>query len=366
MSDTDLTTFLSALEDHLRVVVADGVAEPLRTVDENLSGVAALCGSAVQSGGKRLRPRFAYWAWRVGAEPGAASGPLVGLAAALELLHAAILVHDDVIDSSEVRRGRPSVRAALAAGHRADAGWGDPREFGDHMALLVGDLLWSTAHDTFDAAVGGLPADVAHRTSGAFRGMRLEVLAGQMLELRAQAGRDYRAATAEKILRYKTSVYTVERPMELGLHVAGGATRDTAAAVHGYATAVGQAFQLRDDLADLFGTTDSSGKRGGDDIRSGKPTELLGVTLDRADPPEVEVLTAIVGRQTAGEDDIARAQQIVLSCGAVDHVRRHIADLVAGAERAIAQLAGVTDPQTREGLEAMLTECTELSFLPAS
>ncbi|MGE2836801.1 polyprenyl synthetase family protein [Mycobacterium sp. SMC-4] len=365
MPDTDQTTFLSALEDHLRSAVTDDVAEPLRGVDENLGGVAALCHSAVQSGGKRLRPRFAYWAWRVGSQPGAVSQALVGVAAALELLHAAILVHDDVIDSSEIRRGRPSVRAELAAAHRADGGWGDSREFGDHMALLVGDLLWSTAHDTFDAAVAELQGDAA-RLRGAFRSMRREVLAGQMLELRAQAGRDYRADTAEKILRYKTSVYTVERPMELGLLVAGGATQATAAIVHEYAAAVGQAFQLRDDLADLFGTTDSSGKQGGDDIRSGKPTELLGVTLDRAGAPEVETLTGIVGRATAGERDVARAREIVLSCGAVDHVRRHIADLVGVAERAITRLGGVTDDETRAGLAAMLAECTELSFMPAA
>ncbi|MGE2728009.1 polyprenyl synthetase family protein [Mycolicibacterium vaccae] len=364
MSDTDQTTFLSALEDHLLRTVTEAVAEPLRAVDRELDGIAGLCHSAVQAGGKRLRPRFAYWAWRVGAAPGVAAGPLVGLGAALELLHAAILVHDDVIDSSEVRRGKPSVRAALAAEHRAEAGWGDSREFGDHMALLVGDILWSTAHDTFDAAVAGLPADVAQRTSRAFRSMRVEVLAGQLLELRAQAGRDYRAATAEKILRYKTSVYTVERPMELGLLVAGVTAPDIAAAVHDYAAAVGQAFQLRDDLADLYGTTDSSGKRGGDDIRSGKPTELLGFTLDRAGAAEVDSLTAIVGRQDAGDDEIARARQIVLGCGAVDHVRGRIADLVGTAEGAIERLAGIADAPTRAGLEAMLTECTELSFLP--
>jgi geranylgeranyl diphosphate synthase type I len=363
--DTDQTSFLSALEDHLHAVVRESVVAPLQSVDEQLDEVAGLCRSAVQSGGKRLRPRFAYWAWRVGAAAGADPRPLVGPAAALELLHAAILVHDDVIDRSEVRRGQPSVRAALAAGHRSAAGWGDPTDFGDHMALLVGDLLWSAAHDTFDDAVGGLPTDLARGASRVFRAMRAEVLAGQLLELRAQAGRDYRAATAEKILRYKTSVYTVERPMELGLQVAGAADPVTVAALRDYAGAVGQAFQLRDDLADLFGTTETSGKRTGDDIRAGKPTELLGVALNLASGPQVDALTGIVGRATADEADIADVQQIMLACGAAEHVRRHIADLVATADHALTRVAGDADAGALAGLEEMLVECTELSFVPA-
>ncbi|WP_232375256.1 polyprenyl synthetase family protein [Mycolicibacterium baixiangningiae] len=366
MPDTDQTEFLSALEGHLRAVVTDAVAEPLLSVDRNLVAVAAVCESAVQSGGKRLRPRFAYWAWRVGASADAAPQPLVGLAAALELLHAAILVHDDVIDSSEVRRGRPSVRAALAARHRAGARWGDPTEYGDHMALLVGDLLWSAAHDTFDDAVADLPADIARRTSRVFRSMRLEVLAGQLLELQAQAERDYDAATADKILRYKTSAYTVERPVELGLTLTGTASAATAATLGEYARAVGQAFQLRDDLADLFGTTKTSGKQTGDDIRAGKPTELLGAAYDLADGEDIRTLTAIVGDASADPAAIAEVQRIALQCGAADRVGRRIADLVVIAHQAVAELASTADVTTLAGLSEMLAECTELSFLPTA
>lgn len=364
MPDTDQTEFLSALEDRLNTVVDNTVAEPLCAVEAGLGTFAALCHSAVQSGGKRLRPRFVYWAWRVCAPADAPPQTLIRLAAALELLHAAILVHDDVIDGSEVRRGQPSVRAALAARHRAGSGWGDARQYGDSMALLVGDLLWSAAHDTFDDAVAGLPREIARRTSRAFRSMRVEVLAGQLLELRAQAARDYDAETAEKILLYKTSAYTVERPVELGLALAGTASPATAETLREYACAVGQAFQLRDDLADLFGTTETSGKKTGDDIRAGKPTELLGASLDLAEGSDVDTLTRIVGDATADEAAIAEVQRIVLQCGAADRVRRRIADLVVIAHRAIADLSETADVSALAGLSEMLAECTELSFLP--
>lgn len=363
MSDSDQAEFLSALEDRLDTVVREAVAEPLRSIDPGLDPVATLGRSAVQAGGKRLRPRFAYWAWRVGAAPDADLEPLVGLGAALELLHAAILVHDDVIDASEVRRGQPSVRAALAARHRTDAGFGDHREYGDHVALLIGDLLWSTAHDTFDDAVTDLPADVARRTSRVFRTMRLEVLAGQLLELQAQARRDHDAATAEKILHYKTSAYTVERPVDLGLAVAGTPAPDTSAALGTYAAAVGRAFQLRDDLADLFGTTKTSGKQTGDDIRAGKPTELLGAAYDLAEGADAATLVRIVGDATADAAAIAEVQRIVLACGAADRVGQRIADLVDVARSAVADVSATAGPGAPAGLEAMLVECTELSFL---
>ncbi|WP_286149450.1 polyprenyl synthetase family protein [Mycobacterium sp. IS-1496] len=366
MPDTDQTEFLAALEDCLHTVVRDRVAEPLQAIDEGLSSVATLCGSAVQSGGKRLRPRFAYWAWRVGAPADAAPQPLVLLATALELLHAAILVHDDVIDASEVRRGQPSVRAALADRHCTDGGSGDAKAFGDHMALLIGDLLWSAAHDTFDDAVAGLPERAARRTTRAFRTMRVEVLAGQLLELRAQAARDYHADTAEKILRYKTSAYTVERPVELGLELAGSASPGTAEMLREYAGAVGQAFQLRDDLADLFGTSETLGKQTGDDIRAGKPTELLGAALELATGPQVDALTEIVGDPSADQARIAEVQRIVLRCGAADRVRRRIADLVTTAHRTIADLSASADVTALAGLSEMLAECTELSFLPTA
>lgn len=363
--DTDQTQFLTDLEDHLRAVVRDTVAEPLCSIDGGLDAVAAFCGSAAQAGGKRLRPRFAYWAWRVGAPVDAPRPPLVGLAAALELLHAAILVHDDVIDASELRRGQPSVRAALADRHRSAAGWGDAVQFGDNMALLVGDLLWSAAHDAFDDAVAGVADEVRQRTVRAFRAMRVEVLAGQLLELRAQAARDYAAETAEKILRYKTSAYTVERPVELGLELAGGGSPATARTLREYAGAVGQAFQLRDDLADMFGTPDTIGKTPGDDVRSGKPTELLGATMELAPAPDVEILSGIVGDAAADRTAIAEVQRIVLACGAADRVRRRIGDLVVTAHRAIADLSQAADVKTLAGLSEMLAECTELSFLPA-
>lgn len=365
MRDNDeIAAFLAALEERLAVSVTDAVVEPMRVIDVHLDVVAQLGMSAVTAGGKRLRPRFAYWAWRVADESGADTGPIVRLAASLEILHAAILVHDDIVDGSELRRGQPSVRASLAGQHR-DQGWsGDPVEFGDHTALLVGDLLWSAAHDEFDDAVSGLPPARQRAMSRVVRSMRVEVISGQLLELRAQAGHRYDAATASQIRRYKTSAYTVERPVELGLGLAGSASPATAQTLNDYARAVGHAFQLRDDLADLFGSTETSGKSAGDDIRSGKPTELLGMAVELATGSDARTLSGVVGDAAADPAAIAEVRRIMLGCGAADHVTRRIAELVAVADQSITNLPRSADPSPHSALRELLAECTDVSFMP--
>ena len=365
MTDDAVKFFLASLEERLESAVTSTVGAPLKAVDAGLEPFADLCLSAVKSGGKRLRPRFAFWAWRAVAPAGASRAPVIDLAAAVELLHAAILVHDDVIDDSDVRRGQPSVRAALAARHRARGGSGDARQFGDHLALLVGDLLWSAVHDTVDLAVEPLAPAARRRVRSAFAAMRVEVLAGQFLELQAQADRDYAAATAGKIQRYKTSSYTVLRPVHLGLELAGtphGAAPD---ALQRYAVAVGRAFQLRDDLSDLFSTTADSGKRVGDDIRGGKPTELLGATLELADAADRATLTKAVGDESADETVIAEVQRVMLRTGATARIHDHIDELVSSARAAIEDLRPHTEAAVCIGLSDMLAECTDLSFLPA-
>ena len=361
----DTTGFLTAVQDRLRSVVVTEVADRLVGIDDELEPFAQVCLTAATSGGKRLRPRFAFCAWQLGAVDRSSTRAVVQLSSALELLHAAILVHDDIVDGSELRRGRPAARTVLADRHRQQRWWGDASSFGDETALIVGDLLWSAAHDEFGKATAGLDPALHHRITETFRSLRVEVLAGQLLELRAQSARDFRGGTAEKILQYKTASYTVVRPIELGLMLSGADSEDLAAPLGRYASAVGQAFQLRDDLSDLFGSVASSGKRIGDDIRTGKPTELLGTALALADDGDLTILEKTVGDLSADEHDIGEIQRIALRSGAAQRIRRRIDDLAAGADRALDELPGAADPAVVRSLRELLVECTEVSFLVA-
>jgi geranylgeranyl diphosphate synthase type I len=358
----DDVTFVTAVEDKLRAIVTVSIAEALTAIDSELEPYAALCTSAVTAGGKRLRPRFAYWGWRAGNADAGTWSHIVTIGAALELLHAAILVHDDIIDSALLRRGLPSVRAALADTHRRCQWAGEAIDFGDHAALLLGDLLWACAQDAMADATAELPAAGRAEVTQQFRAMRLEVMAGQLLELDAQAAQLLTDEAADKILTYKTSRYTVERPVALGLTVAD-ASPGTTAALGRYSAATGRAFQLRDDLNDLYGPTDTSGKIVGGDIRDGKPTELLGTALRLANEAQRQRLADVVGDPHAGQSAIDDVKKIVLDTGAVAAIEHRVGELAATASQALREPGADLSATVHDAFHGLLDECTDLSFL---
>ena len=211
---------------HVRSQVGQVVAEFLAQQRAVLPGAAAELRpgmdalDALLAGGKRLRPAFCYWGWR---GTGAADGPeVLAAAAALELLHAAALVHDDVMDGSDTRRGQPSLHQRFAAYH-AERGWrGSAAAFGTGAAILLGDLLLCWTDELF--AASGLAPDALARGRPVLDLMRGEVMAGQYLDLVAQASGDSSVAGALRVVEYKTARYTIERPLHLGAALAGPAS----------------------------------------------------------------------------------------------------------------------------------------------
>jgi geranylgeranyl diphosphate synthase type I len=217
----------AAALDAIRDQVGQALADFLRRQRGVLPGAAAelLPGldalSGLLAGGKRLRPAFCYWGWR---GTGAADGPqIMTAAAALELLHASARVHDDLMDSSDTRRGQPSLHRRFAAQH-AEHGWrGSAESFGTGAAILMGDLLLSWTDEMFHAS--GLAPEALARGQRVLDLMRSEVMAGQYLDLLAQATGDGSVASAMRVVEYKTAKYTIERPLQLGAALAGSQPR---------------------------------------------------------------------------------------------------------------------------------------------
>jgi geranylgeranyl diphosphate synthase type I len=204
------------------------------------------------SGGKRLRAAFCYWGWR--GAGGADCAEIVNAATGLEFFQAAALLHDDVMDGSAIRRGRPAMHRHVAGMHTA-LGWsGDSARFGEAAATLAGDLclVWS---DELLATSGLSPAQrAAGRTT--FDTMRTQLMGGQYLDVLEQAAADQQAGAgverALQVLRYKSAKYTVEHPLLLGASMAG-ASPDVLAGLSAYGLPLGEAFQLRDDVLGVFG-----------------------------------------------------------------------------------------------------------------
>lgn len=314
--------------------------------------IAELVGlaRAFTEGGKRLRPAFCCWGY-LAARGGSEVPPeVVRAAASLDLLHVSALVHDDVMDGSDTRRGRPAAHVELAGAHAARAGRGDAAEFGRAGAILLGDLLLMWSAELFDTCGAAEPALAAARPLLA--AVRAEVTAGQYLDITAQtrqplaARRDPAGVLAQvrRVVEFKTARYTVVRPLQLGAALGGGSP-ELRAALAGYGSPLGRAFQYRDDVLGVFGDEALTGKPAGDDLREGKLTALVAEAMSRLDDRGAARLDGMLGRELSAAE-VADARSLITGCGASAAVE---AEIDAAAAQAVAALAGVPEP-ARTGL----------------
>jgi geranylgeranyl diphosphate synthase, type I len=306
----------------------------------------ALIGAAHRSvaGGKRLRAAYCYWGWRAAGGSPEDDRPVIA-GSALEWLQASALVHDDVIDESDTRRGRPAAHRAFAARHRDRGFRGDARHFGVGAAVLLGDLMLSWADESFGACRAGTSGAAA---AAHFDACKSEVVAGQFLDVVAEAAADPTVESAMRVVRYKAAKYTVERPLLIGATLAG-AGRELVAALSGFGLPVGEAFQLRDDVLGALGDASVTGKPAGDDLRAGKRTVLVARAYERADPTQREVLDTLVGDGELAADGVDRVREIIRSTGALAAVEAHIADLYDAALHAL-DAAPLVDEAARKPL----------------
>lgn len=316
-----------ALEEFVEAEVAE-----LLALDGELATVADQMRISV-SGGKRIRPTFCYWGWRAAGQPD--TDAIVRAAAALELVHAAAIVHDDIIDRSPLRRGRPTAHERL----------------GDALAMMIGDLLMAWAGQLFHTS--GLPRAFLARAVPLWTAMARELVAGECLEiLRTGAAPDLARSLA--IVRFKTGSYTVERPLQIGA-VLAGASPATLAALAAYARPLGEAFQLRDDLLGVFGDPARTGKSFFDDLVGRKPTALLALTLAGAGEPDRRRLRDLLdGPLTPA--DAAEIRDIMLRSGARAEVQQMIKERAQLAQAALEKTRPA--PDAADALTRLIYEVT--------
>ena len=291
-----------------------------KEVDSNLSDPFVSLEELVFSGGKRLRPAFFYWA-HVGAGGDPDSSQAIDIAAAIEMLHAFALAHDDVMDRSESRRGEPSIWQRFANLHNSEKWQGNSVHFGEAVAILVGDL----AHVLADK----LMAHPSTTVSDLWEELRLEVNIGQYLDVLSGAKGKFDHVSARKILEYKTGRYSVQRPLQLGAALAGR-YEEFLEMFTTFGQPVGVVFQLRDDLLGVFGNTEKTGKPTGDDLREGKPTPLMAEAFARASTRQKSILRKI-GNRGLSLEDISRIQDVVEETGAMGVIEKEIKDLTGTA-----------------------------------
>ena len=266
------------------------------------------------AGGKRLRPAFCYWGYAAGG--GEPDGRIVSAAASLELLHTFALVHDDVMDNADERRGEPTVHAKR----------------GPNVAILVGDMALVLADDAFMAS--GFDEKDLHRAFGVYSRMRRQVIAGQYLDLQA-ADMDIDEPTARRIAVLKSGSYSIEQPLVMGACLAG-ATDEVLEHLASFGRPLGEAFQLRDDLLGTFGERSVLGKSIDSDIREGKRHVLYAKALESLRGEEREFFVSRWGGGgRLSPEDVDRLRDLVASSGARSATEELVAQLVSEAESAL-------------------------------
>lgn len=303
--------------------------------DPELGGFARTARDCVLAGGKRLRPTFAYWGWCGLAGSGAPLAPVVPAFAALELLHTFALVQDDMMDASGTRRGRPAAHRILAMQHSRAGRTGDPQRFGTAAAMLLSDLCLVWADRLL--ATSSVPATAVLAARRCYDAMRVETIAGQYLDVLSEgAASGWSERRALWVARYKTASYTVLRPLCFGAALTGQPVpARITAAYTAYGGAVGEAFQLRDDLLGVYGDPAVTGKPAGDDLRSGKPTLLLMTARRLATPAQRAELVRTLSASNHNDLDIDRLAQLIAATGAVDRIEDMIHARVTAARAAI-------------------------------
>ncbi|MGA4507092.1 polyprenyl synthetase family protein [Propionibacteriaceae bacterium G1746] len=309
------------------------------------------------AGGKRFRPAFCYWGHVAVAGVPDPDEWLLTASASLDVLHVSALVHDDVMDASDTRRGVPAAHRQFEAWHAQSGGRGESGAFGRAGAILLGDLLLVWSGEMF--AHADLPPATRDRASRLLEAMRAEVTCGQFLDivsqtrllstgdpldperLREELDRVYR------VVDYKSARYSVRHPLQIGAAL-GGADEVTLARLADYGSLVGRAFQFRDDLLGVFGDEAVTGKPAGDDLREGKRTVLVAHALAKAPRARAEQLDAMLGDPDLDSAAIDTAREIIVEAGADVAVEQEISDSV---DRALTALEGAD--LTSEGRVAL-------------
>jgi geranylgeranyl diphosphate synthase type I len=303
-------------------------------------------------GGKRFRALFCYWGWQAvsggptGFDPLDERAPdelhaVVLAASALELFHAAALVHDDIMDNSDIRRGQPAAHRRFEALHTEGRWVGSARGFGQSAALLLGDLLLGWSDELFDTGIQLLGSARSRETARlVFNTMRTEVALGQYLDiLDERAWRSFPEADqltrAHRVLVYKSAKYSIEAPLAIGASLGGG-TEEQLTALRDFGLPLGIAFQLRDDMLGVFGDSELTGKPSGDDLREGKRTMLVAIARAKLPKNAANLLDELLGDPDLTAQQISMLQASIRDCGAVQEIEKVIDHNVRRALAAIA------------------------------
>lgn len=348
---------LSQLRLDINAALFDFTAKQGRALQEigsELSPVATALTEFINDSGKRFRPLFAYLGYLAGGNESRTE--ILRACTSLELVHVCALIHDDVMDGSDTRRNKPAIHRRFETMHREQGLRGDCEKFGHAAAILLGDLALVWADRMLHES--GINQSEFLNCQDVFCDMRDELMAGQYLDVLEGALATTSVERSMKVARYKSGKYSIERPLHFGAALAN--RKNLFPTFSNYGLPLGEAFQLRDDILGVFGDPSITGKPAGDDLREGKRTVLVAMTMDRVNTEKREKLNQALGNSSISESEISELQSIIEASGAKDEVEKLITELT---EKAISALQeSQLDPSIATALNQMAIIATQRSL----
>ena len=354
MDLNDIRGLTDAINGELRLFFERESAY-LSDIGSELEPVADSIGHFLLDSGKRLRPLFAAIGY-LGVGGGITPQAIKALSS-LELVHVCALMHDDVMDASDTRRGAPSIHKQFEELHRTNNLHGRSAQFGVASAILLGDLalIWSAKmlHES------GLASDQILQSLPIYDEMRVELMAGQYLDVYEQALASESLERSLKVARYKSGKYSIERPLHFGATLAPKYSQEQLNVYSRYGLPLGEAFQLRDDVIGVFGDPAITGKPAGDDLREGKRTVLIAITSSEVNSSQRNEFAKYFGQNDLDLRGVEKLRQIIVDTGALKRVETLIEEMTSNARNALNN-DGIA-PQAKTLLEEMITAATKRS-----
>jgi geranylgeranyl diphosphate synthase type I len=337
---------IEAITNQINLVLREQVQEltnQINEIDDQLNVVSTTLSDYLAEG-KRFRALFATLGY-LGAN-GKLSPEIFKAVSSLELLQASALIHDDLMDESDTRRGKASVHKQFALRHG--------EKFGASAALLIGNLalIWSEQvlqQSAFDKSR-------LMEVNEVFSAMRNELMAGQFLDIFEQTQPEFSIERSLKIARYKSGKYSVERPLHFGAALSSPSDLQYYYTVYSeFGLPLGEAFQLRDDLLGIFGDPKVTGKPAGDDLREGKKTALIAYAFERGSDAVRDLIQTKLGTPL-NHLEIEQLINAIDETGAVTHIENLIEKLSEIALDSLSQ--SKVAPEARKMLEQMVDMVT--------
>ncbi|MFA5030057.1 MAG: polyprenyl synthetase family protein [Patescibacteria group bacterium] len=286
-------------------------------------------------GGKRIRPYLSMLAYQ--AHGGEKFQEMLFASCALELLHIFALVHDDVIDQSDTRRGFDTLHVFLSKEHNQKKLHGDAKHIGESLSILIGDLLFSYANEIVTRI--NFPTQQIILAQELFYTIQQQLVLGEYEDVRATT--QLATVTEEQVLTLmsrKSGRYTIEQPLQFGTILSGKSREYAEQVFRPFSEPLGVAFQLHDDILGTFGDEQLLGKPTDSDIKQGKPTLMVVHALKHTDASSKERLLSILGNQKASTQDIEEVCQILRKTKSDEYAKRKAADYIKQAHAALSDM----------------------------